>query len=57
MAFLELKRRGGRLLAEQDAMREHLEACGFPYLVTASTDEAIAWLKARGILRGGFVVQ
>ena len=38
-------------------MRDHLEACGFPYLCTDSVDEAIDWLKARGILRGGFTVQ
>ena len=58
MAFVELKRRGsGRLSAAQAAMRDHLEACGFAYLCTDSVDEAINWLKARGILRGGFAVQ
>ena len=53
MAFLELKRRGsGRLSAAQEAMRDHLVACGFDYLCTDSIDAAIEWLKARGILRG-----
>jgi len=55
MAFLELKRRGGRL--RQAAMRAHREACGFPYLWTDSVDVAIAWLKDARILRGGFTVQ
>jgi len=57
MAFLELKRRGGRLSEAQQAMRDHLEACGFPYLCTDSVDAAIAWLKDAGILRCGFQVQ
>lgn len=58
MAFLELKRRGsGRLSAPQQAMREHLVACGFDYLCTDSVEQAIEWLKARGILRDRFTVQ
>jgi hypothetical protein len=57
MAFLELKRRGGRLSESQAAMREHLEGCGFDYCCTDSVDQAIAWLKAHGILRGGISVQ
>ena len=57
MVFLELKRRGGRLSEPQQAMRDHLEACGFEYLCTDSVDAAIAWLKDHGILRGGFRVQ
>jgi len=57
MAFLELKRRGGRLSEAQQAMRDHLEACGFDYLCTDSVDHAIEWLKDAGILRGGFQVQ
>ena len=58
MAFLELKRaRSGRLSAAQEAMREHLERCGFPHLITDDVDEAIAWLKAHGILRDRFSVQ
>jgi hypothetical protein len=56
MAFPELKRRGGRLSEAQEAIRDHLEACGFDYLMTDSVDAAIAWLMARGILRGGFTV-
>jgi hypothetical protein len=47
----------GRLSDAQQAMRAHLEACGFPYLCTDSVDQAIEWLKDIGILRGGFAVQ
>jgi hypothetical protein len=58
MVFLELKRRGsGRLSEPQQAMRDHLERCGFDYLCTDSVDQAIAGLKGRGVLRGGFAVQ
>ena len=57
MAFLELKRRGGRLSEVQHAMRAHLEGCGFAYLCADNVDAAIDWLKAAGILRGGFTVQ
>jgi hypothetical protein len=56
MAFLGLKRRGERLSKPQEAIRDHLVACGFDYLWTDDVDAAIAWLKARGILRGGFTV-
>lgn len=35
MAFLELKRRGGRLSESQQAMREHLEQCGL--IISAPT--------------------
>ena len=41
----------------QQAMRDHLEGCGFDYLCTDSVDQAIAWLKHHGVLRGGFSVQ
>jgi hypothetical protein len=41
MAFLELKRRGGWLSPAQQAMRDHLEGCGFDYLCTDSVDQAI----------------
>jgi len=54
MFFLELKRRGGRLSPAQQAMREHLEGCGFEYLCTDIVEIAIETLKAAGILRGGF---
>ncbi|MBR1286061.1 VRR-NUC domain-containing protein [Bradyrhizobium sp. AUGA SZCCT0177] len=57
MAFLEMKRRGGRLSDAQAAMRDHLEGCGFAYLCTDDVNQAIAWLKQHGILRGGFTVQ
>ena len=56
-AFLELKRRGGRLSESQAAMRDHVQACGFNYLCTDNVDEAIDWLKQHGILRGRFTVQ
>jgi hypothetical protein len=40
MVFLELKRRGsGRLSSSQEAMRDRLERCSFPFLVTSSTTE------------------
>ena len=59
MVFLELKRRGSRLSEAQQAMRAHLEGCGFDfdYLCTDSVDQAIDWLKQHGILRGRFSVQ
>lgn len=58
MVFLELKRAGsGRLSESQQAMREHLQACGFEYLCTTSVDEAVAWLKRQGILRAGINLQ
>ena len=50
MVFLELKSRRGRLSLAQAAMREHLKG-------TDSVDVAIEWLKAHGVLRGGFTVQ
>ena len=56
MAFLELKRRGGRLSESQQAMRDHLEGCGFDYLMTDDVDQAIRWLQSRGILRGAVVM-
>ena len=37
-------------------MRDHLVGCGFDYLCTDSVDVAVAWLQARGILRGGVVL-
>ena len=57
MVFLELKSRRGRLSLAQAAMCEHLKGCGFAYLCTDSVDVAIEWLKAHGVLRGGFTVQ
>jgi hypothetical protein len=58
MVFLELKRPGtGRLSEAQDAMRDHLERCGFAYLCTDSVDVAISWLKQHGVLRDRFAVQ
>ena len=57
MAFLELKRRGGRLSEAQQAMREHLERCGFDYLCTDSVELAIEWLQQRDVLRSGIHVQ
>jgi hypothetical protein len=58
MFWLELKRQGkGRVSEAQLAIFEHLALCGFPVLVTSSLDEAVAELKARGILRSNFEVQ
>ena len=49
--WLELKReRKGRASDAQLAMEEHLEACGFDYLRTASLKEAVVALKLRGVL-------
>jgi hypothetical protein len=56
MAFLELKSRHGRLSESQQAMRDHLEGCGFDYLCADDVEVAIGWLQARGILRGGVVM-
>jgi hypothetical protein len=50
------KRRGGRLSAAQAAMKDHLEGCGFEYLVTDSIDVAIEALKEAGVLRRCFRV-
>jgi hypothetical protein len=36
----ELKRRHGRLSEPQQAMRDHLERCGFEYLMTDDFDQA-----------------
>ncbi|MEY9184730.1 hypothetical protein ABIG06_006278 [Bradyrhizobium sp. USDA 326] len=56
--WLELKRRGrGRIHDDQAVVLGHLVACGFSLLVTTSVDDAIAELKARGILRSTFEVQ
>ena len=57
MFFLELKRRRGRLSEAQEAMRDHLLACGFEYFCTDSVDVAIEALKEAGILRRCFSVQ
>jgi hypothetical protein len=35
-------------------MHEHLESCGFEYLVSDDADVVIEALKAAGILYGGF---
>lgn len=49
--FLELKRRGGRLSEEQEAIGAHLAAAGHGYLVTDDFDVAVAQLKDWKILR------
>jgi hypothetical protein len=36
----------------QQAMRDHVQACGFNYLCTDNVDKATDWLKQHGILRG-----
>jgi len=48
---LELKRDGGRMSEAQIAVHSHLMACGCGYLMTNSIDEAVATLKALGIVR------
>ena len=57
--WLELKRQGsgGRLSEDQIEVGAHLVACGFAYLCTNSVDDAIAEMKALGILRSNFEVQ
>lgn len=54
MAFLELKRRGGRLSEAQLTMPGHLEGCGFTYLCTDSVDAQAprhpAW-RVRGAVK------
>jgi hypothetical protein len=56
--WLELKRKGsGRLSDGQHDMAMHLVACGHAYLCTDSVDEAVAQLKALGILRSTVNVQ
>jgi len=49
--FLELKRVGSGMSEAQIAVHAHLMACGFGYLCTNSIDEAVATLKALGIVR------
>jgi hypothetical protein len=57
VCFIELKRRrGGRLSDEQSDIAQHLQACGFPYLCTNSIKEAVAFLKAHGIVRASIEV-
>ena len=58
MFFLELKRvQRGRLSEEQADVLSHLVACGHRILVTSSLDDAVAELKAAGILRSNTEVQ
>ncbi|WP_338822139.1 hypothetical protein WDM22_38635 [Bradyrhizobium septentrionale] len=58
MFFLELKRANrGRLSEEQADLLSHLIACGHRVLVTSSLDDAVAELKAAGILRSTIEVQ
>jgi hypothetical protein len=45
------------LVRHWSTSHERADRCGFAYLCTASTSEAIAWLKAHGVPRGGFEVQ
>lgn len=56
--WLELKRAGsGRPSEDQSRIAGHLMACGFAYMMTTSVDDAIAEMKALGILRKTFEVQ
>jgi hypothetical protein len=57
IAWLELKRKGrGRTPAQID-VGNHLQACGFPYLVTDNVRVAADWLKQLGILQSKVSVQ
>ncbi|MBO4221995.1 hypothetical protein [Bradyrhizobium neotropicale] len=52
VCFIELKRaRKGRLSVAQSDIAQHLKACDIPYLCTNSINEAVAFLKAHGIVR------
>jgi hypothetical protein len=56
--WLELKRfKTGRMSEDQSEVAAHLMACGFPFLITTSLDDAVATLKQLGILRSNFEVQ
>jgi hypothetical protein len=56
--FLELKRpKRGVVSDEQADVLSHLIACGHSVLITTSLDDAIAELKAAGILRSNIEVQ
>lgn len=57
MLFLELKRYRQDLTDEQDEIRRHIEACGFPYRMADSYDAAIKILQDAGILPRGLKVQ
>jgi hypothetical protein len=50
--WLELKRKKtGQLSDAQIDIGEHLQRCGFPYLVTSDIRTAVEWLKRHGVLR------
>lgn len=49
VAFVELKRPGGRLSAMQTRVFDWLEGWGFDVEVVSSKPEAEAWAKARGL--------
>ena len=55
--FLEIKRPGGKLSPDQQRIADHMRRAGHRYEVVDSVEAAIAWLKSRGTLRSGFVVQ
>jgi hypothetical protein len=54
MAFLELKRRGGRLSEAQQAMRDHLVTCGFAYLCTDESRRRSTGSRCAGFCAAGF---
>jgi hypothetical protein len=50
--LLELKAEGGRLSDAQRLAHEELRAAGAEVATATGLDEALAWLEARGLLRG-----
>ena len=48
VAFLEVKRPGGKLSPAQEAVHEALGGLGWPVAIVTSPDEALAALEARG---------
>ena len=50
--WLELKRRGGRMSEAQADIFAHITACGFPFLMTDTYEDARDTLIDLGILRG-----
>ena len=51
VAFLELKRPGGRLSVAQEAFRDDVMAIGCLWALAYSTDQAAGYLKEWGVLR------
>jgi hypothetical protein len=54
--FLELKRRGGRLTAEQEEFQRWAQSNGYPFEVANSFDGALAILQRWGAVRTGITI-